>query len=31
MYITNDVRVARIAEINEVDWIFIDLEIKGKL
>lgn len=30
MFITNDKHVARIAEKNGVDWIFVDLEIKGK-
>lgn len=30
MYITNDPRVAVIAEEAGVDWIFIDLEINGK-
>lgn len=30
MYITNDTRVANIAENCDVDWIFIDLEINGK-
>ncbi|OZT76874.1 aldolase/citrate lyase family protein [Salinicoccus roseus] len=30
MYITNDPRIASIAENNGVDWIFIDLEKKGK-
>jgi len=30
MYITNDVEVAKIAEDNGVEWIFIDLEINGK-
>ncbi len=30
MYITNDPRIARIAEQSGVDWIFIDLEINGK-
>lgn len=30
MYITNDVKVAKIAENSGVDWIFIDLEINGK-
>ena len=31
MYITNDPKIATIAEESGVDWIFIDLEIKGKL
>jgi len=30
MFITNDKHVAKIAEKNGVDWIFVDLEIKGK-
>lgn len=30
MYITNNPDVAKIAEDNGVDWIFIDLEINGK-
>ena len=30
MYITNDEKVAKIAEYSGVDWIFIDLEINGK-
>ncbi|WP_214700002.1 MULTISPECIES: aldolase/citrate lyase family protein [unclassified Exiguobacterium] len=30
MYITNQPEVARVAEQNGVDWIFIDLEIMGK-
>lgn len=30
MYITNDEKIAEIAENNDVDWIFIDLEILGK-
>lgn len=30
MYITNKQDVAKIAEKNGVDWIFIDLEINGK-
>src|SRR5690606_7414992 len=30
MYITNQPEVAVIAENSGVDWIFIDLEIKGK-
>ena len=30
MYITNNEDVARIAEGNGVDWIFVDLEINGK-
>lgn len=30
MYITNNVNIAKIAEDSGVDWIFIDLEIKGK-
>lgn len=31
MFITNDKHVAQIAEKNGVDWIFIDLEINGKV
>jgi len=30
MYITNDPKIAEIAENSGVDWIFIDLEINGK-
>lgn len=30
MYITNKESIAKIAENSGVDWIFIDLEIKGK-
>jgi 2-keto-3-deoxy-L-rhamnonate aldolase RhmA len=30
MYITNDPKIAKIAESSGVDWIFIDLEINGK-
>lgn len=30
MYITNDPKIAKIAEQSDVDWIFIDLEINGK-
>jgi 2-keto-3-deoxy-L-rhamnonate aldolase RhmA len=30
MYITNDERIAKIAEDSGVDWVFIDLEINGK-
>jgi 2-keto-3-deoxy-L-rhamnonate aldolase RhmA len=30
MYITNKENIAKIAENNGVDWIFIDLEINGK-
>jgi 2-keto-3-deoxy-L-rhamnonate aldolase RhmA len=30
MYITNNEQIAKIAESNGVDWIFIDLEINGK-
>ncbi|CRZ34100.1 2-keto-3-deoxy-L-rhamnonate aldolase RhmA [Herbinix hemicellulosilytica] len=30
MFITNDKHVAKIAERNGVDWIFVDLEINGK-
>ena len=30
MYITNDPKIAEIAESSGVDWIFIDLEINGK-
>jgi len=31
MYITNNESVAKIAEDSGVDWIFIDLEINGKI
>lgn len=31
MFITNDKHVAKIAERNGVDWIFVDLEINGKI
>lgn len=31
IYITNDKHVAQIAEMNGVNWIFIDLEINGKV
>lgn len=31
MYITNNPRIAQIAEKSGVDWIFVDLEIKGKM
>ncbi|MGF2618142.1 aldolase [Rossellomorea vietnamensis] len=31
MYITNKAEVAKVAEKSGVDWIFIDLEIKGKI
>lgn len=31
MYITNDPIIANIAENNGVDWIFIDLEVRGKI
>ncbi|WCM14581.1 aldolase/citrate lyase family protein [Priestia filamentosa] len=31
MYITNEKSVAKIAEESGVDWIFIDLEINGKV
>jgi len=31
MYITNNGNVAKIAESSGVDWIFIDLEINGKV
>ncbi len=31
MYITNDAQIAKIAETSGVDWIFIDLEYKGKV
>lgn len=31
MYITNDESIARIAESNDVDWIFVDLEVNGKV
>lgn len=31
MYITNDPEVAKIAEENGVDWIFVDLEYLGKV
>lgn len=30
MYITNDSKIAEIAQKSGVDWIFIDLEINGK-
>lgn len=30
MYITNNESIAKIAESNGVDWIFLDLEINGK-
>lgn len=30
MYITNQENIARIADNNGVDWIFVDLEINGK-
>jgi len=30
MFITDDDTVARIAEDSGVDWIFVDLEVKGK-
>ncbi len=30
MFITNDEKIAKIAEQSGVDWIFIDLEIMGK-
>lgn len=30
MYITNDEKIAKVAEDSGVDWIFIDLEINGK-
>ncbi|MCH6265999.1 aldolase/citrate lyase family protein [Neobacillus citreus] len=30
MYITNNEKIAKIAECHGVDWIFIDLEINGK-
>jgi len=30
MYITNDVEVAKIVEESGVDWVFVDLEIRGK-
>lgn len=30
MYITNNEKIAKIAEQSGVDWIFIDLEINGK-
>jgi 2-keto-3-deoxy-L-rhamnonate aldolase RhmA len=30
MYITNNENIAKIAENNGVDWVFIDLEINGK-
>lgn len=30
MYITNDEKIAKIAEESGVNWIFIDLEINGK-
>jgi 2-keto-3-deoxy-L-rhamnonate aldolase RhmA len=31
MYITNNDKIAKIAEYHGVDWIFIDLEINGKV
>ena len=31
MYITNNPRIAQIAERSGVDWIFVDLEKKGKM
>jgi len=31
MYITNDSEIALIAENNDVEWIFVDLEILGKI
>ena len=30
MYITNNTEVAKIADRTGVDWVFIDLEVKGK-
>jgi 2-keto-3-deoxy-L-rhamnonate aldolase RhmA len=30
MYITNRVEVAKIVEASGVDWVFVDLEIRGK-
>lgn len=30
MYITNKPEVAKIAEQNDVDWVFVDLEVRGK-
>lgn len=30
MYITNNTKIAKIAEQSGVDWIFVDLEINGK-
>ena len=30
VYITNNEKVAQIAENSGVDWIFIDLEVRGK-
>ncbi|MDN7226408.1 aldolase/citrate lyase family protein [Planococcus liqunii] len=30
MYITNEEKIAKIAENNGVEWIFIDLEVNGK-
>lgn len=30
MYATNDIRIGKIAEESGVDWIWIDLEIRGK-
>ncbi len=30
MYITNDPEIAKIAENSGVDWIFVDLEVRGK-
>lgn len=31
MYITNDTNLSKIAEDSGVDWIFVDLEINGKM
>jgi len=31
MYLTNNIKLAQIAEKSGVDWIFVDLEINGKI
>ena len=31
MYITNNEDIAKVAEASGVDWIFVDLEINGKV
>lgn len=31
MYITNNIEMAKIVDESDVDWIFIDLEINGKI